>query len=451
MGVKWSRDQVLEELKAIVGDENVLHEEYDLLTYARDRYPPLSHPRQGVMPLAVVRPGSTEEVRQIVLLANKYLIPLTPRGAGTNFAGSAVPKEGGIVVDMTRMNKVLEVDELSMTVRAQAGIVIQHLEEELNKHGLTLGHDPGSFPSATLGGCISTAALGWRAGKYGDIGQMVLGLEVVLPTGEILRTRSITKASTGFDIKRLFIGAEGTLGIITEATLRVHPMPEEFAILYYGFKDFETAFYAQLKVFRKGLRPAMSLVYEEEIEGPSGEKLGGSVTIVYEGVKEIVDAQVRLTEEIFKREGGVRLSDEEAWKFWEERHDMYSFMNREGQYDALDTAVPIPKVIEFYRFLRDWVRRHGLKDLGISSWVYPENISIDVAFDPEKADEYIRARDEAAKKALELGGTLSYCVGIGIRYPHLMEEEHGVGFKVMKAIKKALDPNNIMNPGGLGL
>ncbi len=432
-------------LTKIVGIENVLHEPYDLIAYSRDRYPLLTHPNQGVNPLAVVRPTTTDEVGEVVVLANKHRIPLTPRGSGTNYAGSAVPIKGGVVLDLTRMNKIVRIHEQSMSVRVQAGVILQNLEETLNKIGFTFGHDPGSFPSATVGGCISTKSLGWRAGKYGDMGSLVLALKVVLPTGVVVETREVPKSSTGFDVKSLFIGAEGTLGVITEALLRIHPLPEERIILMYSFNSFEQAYRSLLEVLRTGLNPTTL-----NVEEPPDEQ-EAMVILSYEGVREIVEAQVKRAASVLESKGGTKLDDKVAEEYWENRHDMYSQMNKEGAADSIDTAVPASKVLEFYEFLKEWVKRSEVKSMGISSWMLPENLSIDLTFDEAKAEAYATARDELVNKALELGGTVSYCVGIGLRFRHLMRKEHGSALDVMRAIKRAMDPNQIMNPGGLDL
>lgn len=451
--------KTLSELAEIVGERNVLTEEYDILPYARDRYAPLVFPSSLKIPLAVVRPATTEEVRRIVLWANKYKVPLVPRGAGTNFAGSAVPTEKSVVVDLSRMNKIVYLDEDALYVRVQAGILVKELEEALNRRGLTFPHDPGSFPSSTIGGGLSTNALGWRVGKYGYLKDLVISLQVILPTGTVIETRNIPKSSTGFDVKSLFIGAEGTLGIITEATLRVFPKPEATAILFYAFKDFETAFKVLLKVRRTGLNPTIQLAVdragiEELIEkGACPESMEGGLVLVYEGLREEVEAQKKRTIEVLIKEGGVDLGEEAGKSFWETRHRMFSLMNREGTYDSIDTAVPINRALEFYRYIKEWIEKYKIKSLGISSWVLPENVSLDVVFDestPESIESYLRARDELVRKALELGGTVSYCVGVGIRYPHFMKVEHGAAFDIMLAIKRALDPNNIMNPGKMG-
>ena len=440
-----SPQEIVKFLTGIVGKGNVLHESYDLTAYSRDRYPILTHPKLGVKPIAVVRPATIDEIRKIVLLANKHRIPLTPRGSGTNYAGSAVPVKGGVVLDLTKMNKILSINEDSMSVKVQAGVILQKLEEALNGKGFTFGHDPGSFPTATVGGCISTRSLGWRAGKYGDMGRLVVSLKAVLPTGVVFETREVPTSSTGFDVSSLFIGAEGTLGVITEAVLRIHPLPEKKVFLLYSFNSFEQAFKSLLKVLRAGLNPTSSLVEDYE------DKQEAELFLYYEGVKEIVEAQVKRVVFILETEGGTKLDDKVAKEYWANRHDMFSQMNKEGVADSIEPAVPANKTLEFYKFLKEWIKRSGVKVIGMSSWVYPENLGMDIAFDETKAEAYVVARDELVNKALELGGTVSYCVGVGLRFPHLMRKEHGSAFDVMKAIKRVMDPNNIMNPGGLGL
>ncbi|MCR6691470.1 MAG: FAD-binding oxidoreductase [archaeon YNP-LCB-003-016] len=455
-----SSDEMLKDLKQIVGPDNVLTEKCDLLTYSRDRYSPLFSPHLLKIPLAVVFPSTTDEVKRIVEAANKHLIPLVPRGRGTSFSGSATPiVENSVVVDLTKMNKVIYLDEDALHVKVQAGISLKDLEETLNRKGFTFPHDPGSFPSATVGGSISTNALGWKVGKYGLLKDLILGLQVVLPNGTVIETRSMPKSSTGFDIKSLFIGAEGTLGIITEATLRIFPMPEKRIILFYAFPSFEDALHALIKIRKRGLYPAIQLVtdeagVEEFVEkGKIGREYRGGLILVYEGLEGEVEVQKMETLKVLKAEKCIDLGEDAAKSFWELRHNMYSLMNKEGQYDSLDTAVPLNKAIEFYKYLKEWAEKYKIKNLGISSWVFSENVSMDLVFDSSSdisIREYLKARDEAVIKALELGGTSSYCVGVGIRYAHLMREEHGVAFDIMRAIKRALDPNNIMNPGKMG-
>jgi len=451
--------EIISELAEIVGRENVLTEKDDLLCYARDRYPPLVFPKDFPIPIAVVRPISTKEVQKIVEIANKYRIPIVPRGGGTSFSGSATSIDGGITLDLTRMKKIIEINTDDMWVKVQAGVVIQTLEEKLNEKGFTVGHDPGSFPSATVGGSIATNALGWRAGKYGDMEHISLGLRVVLPTGSIIETRNMQKSSTGFNVKSLFIGSEGTLGIITEATLQIKPLPEKRTILFYAFNDFETAQRSLIQVLKTGLSPATILVVDEEgvkefVSENAGKIPKAGLILGYEGLREEVEAEVARTIPVLEENGGIGLGEKAAQNFWLSRHDMYSIMNLEGTYDNIDTAVPVNSSIDFYNYLKNWAKKHKIKSLGISSWMLPQNVSIDFIFNeksPQDVEKYIKARDEAARKALELGGTLSYCIGIGIRYAHLMHEEHGSALEVMRAIKKALDPNNIMNPGRMGL
>jgi len=215
-----------------------------------------------------VKPESTEQVAAIVRFAAEHEIPLIPYGGATGLMGGAIPVKGGIVIDLKRMDKILRISPEDRTAEVQSGVVLQTLEEELNKHRLLLGHDPWTVPIATIGGTISTNGLGYRGSKYGSMGDQVLGLEVVLSHGKVLKTRAIPKSSTGISLNHLFIGAEGNLGIITAATLRVFAMPEKREMAAIGFPSFEAGFEAIVKMFHIGLKPALVEFGEEYASSP---------------------------------------------------------------------------------------------------------------------------------------------------------------------------------------
>lgn len=188
------------------------------------------HPLRSVhtnLPACAVFPGSVDEVRQIVLLANEQKIPIIPYGGGSGLMGAALSVKPGIVVDLRRMNQALEIDVAARSARVQAGIVLEVLDQRLNEHGFILGHDPWTLPVATVGGAISTNSVGYRAGVYGSMGEQLLGLQAVMANGEILSIRAVAKSSTGPDLRHLLVGGEGCFGIVTEATLRVFPKPEK--------------------------------------------------------------------------------------------------------------------------------------------------------------------------------------------------------------------------------
>ena len=183
-------------------------------------------PLQTALPLCVVLPDSIDQVQKVVLLANEEKIPIVPYGGGSGLMGGALSLRPGIVMDLKKMDRVLEIDKDARTVRAQAGVVLEVLDKDLKEKGLMLGHDPWTLPVATVGGAVSTNSLGYRGGKYGAMGNQALGLEVVLANGKIVRTRAVPKSSTGMDLKHIFVGGEGCFGMITEATIKAFPLPE---------------------------------------------------------------------------------------------------------------------------------------------------------------------------------------------------------------------------------
>ncbi|MEK7379121.1 MAG: FAD-binding oxidoreductase, partial [Candidatus Binatota bacterium] len=326
------------------------------------------HPlkRPGVSnPLCVVLPLSTAEVREIVLLANEERLPIIPYGGGSGLMGGALSVRPGIVLDLRGMNKILAVDKESRSATVQAGTVLESLERRLNEEGFILGHDPWTLPVATIGGAISTNSLGYRGGIYGSMGEQVLGLEAVLPNGEVLRIRSVPKSSAGINLKFLLIGGEGCFGIITAATVRIFPAPEKRALHAILFTSFEQGYGAIQRIFRQGLRPAV-VDFGDDDEFPGGAAL----YLAFEGNQETVAAEEKIALSICDRDGGSRLPQEEAERFWRDRHIIARrFMqNRrqrrergsDGIYrDWIHVALPGSKVLSFRKAAIEIIERRG--------------------------------------------------------------------------------------------
>ncbi|MCZ6626037.1 MAG: FAD-binding oxidoreductase, partial [Deltaproteobacteria bacterium] len=315
---------------------------------------------------------------------------------------------------------------------------------------------------ATVGGAISTNSLGYRGGKYGSMGEQVMGLEVVLPNGEILRTRSAPKSSTGMDLKRLFIGGEGCFGIITGATVGVFPLPEKRSLHGFRFGSFEQGFTVVQKIFARGLQPALLDL------GDDSAKLHDRAVLYLglEGIKEMVEAEERLALAICDEGKGRRLPQEEAQRFWRERHVIaYHFMHnrrrrRERDKDTIrrdwiHVALPASQVLAFRKAAMEILARRGvcLQESGL--WTRPELFSMRLAVedgDVEQSQIVLEDTvDELLRLVQKMGGSMEYCHGVGVKLAPLMAEEHGYGLEVMRQIKKVLDPNNIINPGKLGL
>jgi len=455
---------LLEKLSRLVGPDYVLTERSQLEGHSWDalsegRIHPLRRP-EPADPLCVVLPASTEEVQKVVLLANEEKVPIIPYGGGSGLMGGAISLQPGIVIDLRRMNRVLEIDEEAQTARVQAGIVLESLEKSLIEREFLLGHDPWTLPVATVGGAISTNSLGYRGGKYGSMGDQILGLEVVLPHGEILRTRSVAKTSTGISLKHLFIGGEGCFGIVTEATLRVFPAPEIFSLQAFRFPAFEIGFKAIKEIFAKGLKPALM----DFGDGSAKVHKGAVLYLALAGMREVVEAEERLAQAICDREGGEILPRGEAERFWRERHVIaHRFMqnrlqrrkgsNDELRRDWIHVALPTSQVLAFRKIAVELLTGRGIDLQESGLWTRPELFSMRLAVVDSEQNRLVleNAVEELLRLVQKMGGSMEYCHGVGLKLAPLMDEEHGQGLEVMRQIKKVLDPNGIMNPGKMGL
>ncbi len=446
--------------EGLVTDPTVLDERsWDALSVDR------IHPREKfgyTSPFCVALPASTEEVRELVLMANQEKFSLVPYGGGSGLMGAAVSVRSGIVVDLKRMAEVVNIDVESRLVRVQAGCILKSLDQALNEKGLMLGHDPWTYPVATVGGAISTNSLGYRGGKYGSMGDQVLGLEAVMPQGEHLQTRAVPKSSTGIDLKRLMIGGEGCFGIVTEATLRAFPVPEHRSLLAFHFASFEAGFEAIKRFSVLGLRPSLMDFGDDPVKSDDGAVL----YLGFEGTRELVQAEERLAVAVCTEAKAKRLPDQDAERFWSERHDIaYRFMHnrkdrRQGRQrrneafprDFIHVALPVAQVLAFRGAAKQIVATHGVRLQESGLWTQPELFSLRLAL--EKDQRGPAALEDAVKELLllvqEMAGSMEYCHGVGLKLASLMAREHGQGNEIMGRIKRTLDPNEIMNPGKMG-
>ena len=475
------KQEVYESLEAISGRENVLRGRSAVRGYSRDalgRSRGFSAlPRLSSRPWLVVRPRSTEEVAEIVKLACREKIAIVPYGGGSGLMGGALSLQGGMVIDLKGMDRILSISHQDRTVVAEAGVMLNKLDEELNRNGLILGHDPYSLSFATLGGAISTDGLGYRGARYGSMGDQVLGLEVVLPDGNVLQTRAVPKSSTGVSLNRLFIGAEGTLGIITKATLRAFPMPERRSTYAFGFDSFERGFEAIVGMFGIGLKPAL-LDFGEGSISPL-DRLRRRITspatpatlyMVFEGFAEEVEAAEKRAAQICRQYGAVDLGARRGQSFWEGRHrpaeryyrsplpSLQSALLRWGRglkFDFIHVSLPTSRVVEYRSRCKEILARHHVHLMEYGIWTQPELFSavmVDLALTERRAQANMEAAvNELLMLAQDFAGSMEYCHGVGVRLAHLMERELGPGLEVMRRIKQALDPDNIMNPGKLAL
>jgi alkyldihydroxyacetonephosphate synthase len=340
-----------------------------------------------------------------------------------------------------------------------------------------LGHDPWTVPIATVGGTISTNSLGYRGAQYGSMGDEVLGLQVVLGDASVLELRPVARSSTGPRLKHLFAGAEGTLGVITEAVLRAFPQPESRRLLALDFPDFDSGFHAVEAMFAIGLVPAM-IDFGQTYSGsrdnrerftPDGAR--GRMQLAFEGYTESVRAARRRALRIANGFGAHRLSGRVAREFWQNRHviaDRIRQRRREGQeddqradwlpagaaFDFVHVAMPASRVLDFRDRVADLLRTWGVSIREWGLWNQPELFSVVMQRDvdsPEDAAAFADAVDAVLRLAQDCGGSMEYCHGAGIRLASLMEREHGRGLGLLQSIKSAVDPQGILNPGKLGL
>ncbi|MCG0239272.1 MAG: FAD-binding protein [Firmicutes bacterium] len=457
------RAEVLAELRAIVGPQYVLDRLEDRICYSTDAT------WERAVPDVVVLPETTEQVSRILRLANREGIPVTPRGAGTGLSGGAVPVRGGIVLSLTRMNRILEIDRRNLLAVVQPGVVTGDLQQAVEAVGLFYPPDPASLRVSTIGGNIAENAGGPRCFKYGVTRDYVLGLEVVLATGEVLRTGARTvKSVTGYDLTRLLVGSEGTLGVVTEATLRLIPKPEHQATLMAVFSRLEEAGEAVSRIVAAGVVPA-SLeiidqtalkVVEEFLQIGLPTEAEAVLLISVDGWREAVARQVERVAGACREAGAaaveVARTPEEEAELWRARRSLNPAVTRLGPVKVgEDVAVPPAQVPEFLRRFQ-YLRQ---KYTGLPMVVYGHagdgNLHPNVVVDPRRPGERERVEAwlaELARLALDLGGTLSGEHGIGtLKAPFLEWEVGPVGLQVMRAIKRALDPRGILNPGKMGL
>jgi len=445
---------------SIVTDAAALDElSWDALS--EGRLHPKHHP-ELLPPLCAVKPRSTDEVRRVVQFCNAEKIPLVPFGGGSGLMGGAVSIRPGIALDLRGLNQIIAVDVEARSVRAQAGVVLESLDTRLNEVGFILGHDPWTVPVATVGGAISTNSVGYRAGIYGSMGEQVLGLEAVLPNGEILRTRSIAKHSAGIDLNVLLIGGEGCFGVITEASLRIFPKPEARFFCGFLFASFESGFAAIQEMFRRRIQPGLLDFGDDEDKHDPGALL----YLVFEGNEKIAAAEAEIAAAICATAGGKRLDRREPEQFWRQRHEIARRFaqnrrqrrerGRDGIYrDWIHVALPGSKVLSFRKAAQELIEGCGVRLQESGLWVQPELFSMRLGAEEGTLPNAQLTLEETIEELLRLvqrmGGSMEYTHGVGIKLAPLMEEEHGYGLEVMRRVKCALDPNNIMNPGKLGL
>lgn len=412
-------------------------------------------------PDAVVFARTTEDVSQVLRFADDHRVPVVPFGAGSSLEGHVIPIEGGISIDLRGLDEVVAIRPGELTVTAGAGVSRLTLERRLGEHGLFFPVDPGA--DASLGGMAATNAAGTMTVRYGKMRQQVLGLEAVLAGGEVIRTGSrATKTSAGYDTTGLLVGSEGTLGVITELTLRVRGIPAAQAVVRATMPDVSAACAATCSLVAAGIDALrVELLDEWEVEamnlyGDIGVPPGALLFVEIAGTEPQVDAEVEEAKDML-REAGARSLEEERdptrrARLWRARHEIFFAEKAMAPGKAslsTDTCVPLGELDGALRRAREAIDRLDLLG-GISAHAADGNFHVVLLVDPDDAEEMTRAdrlTAELVDHALAHGGTCTGEHGIGLGKIEFLEREHGDQLELMRAIKRAFDPNGVMNPG----
>jgi glycolate oxidase len=448
-------------LKEIVGEDNVLTSIEDLYCYSYDATPGHSH-----MPDAVVSPANTAETSKILKLANENHIPVYTRGSGTNLSAGCVPAKGGIVLLMTRLSKILEVDLENLVAIAEPGVIVADLNKEIASFGLIYPPDPGTVATATLGGTVAENAGGLRGLKYGVSKHYIMGLEVVLANGDIMNTGGKNvKDVSGYDMTKLFTGSEGTLCVITKVITKLVPAPEAKKAMMAIFRDLDHAGQAVSAIIAAKIIPATLEIMDNatirtvEDYAKVGLPLDAEAVLLIEvdGNPIVVEQEADKVMEALKANHAalvqIAKDDTERDKLWAARRAALPALAKLRPTTYVeDATVPRNKVPDFLRQVSNISKKYNVT-IGTFGHAGDGNMHPTIVCDirmPEEMEPVYKAMDEMFKAAIALGGTLSGEHGIGLGKLQWMEEQHGtVTMNAMRSIKRALDPNLILNPGKL--
>ena len=484
-------DAVVDELHAIIGDpDRVLTNLSSRVNRTRVPAPFPVHRWAEHMPDLAVLPKTAQEVSEVVKLANRAGIPVVPRAGGTGLSDGAVPLRGGILVDVKLMNRIHEIDLVDRTVTVGPGINMLKLNEELRPHGVFYPDDPASYPCSLVGGRIGTGGWSLLGSRFGHTRDLVISMEVVLPTGEIVEIaegggRKLRKSSTGLTLKHLFTGHQGTLGICTEATLELVPRPETEFAAFFAFDDYMKAWQTTGELTKSGLATLAGVVLfdewklrylrrDDEAYIPQPEDVRSVIAVAMYGRRAEVEPASRIVMELGRRNDGRYLGDEISQGDWASRHDRYATplhgRTQEGQVvpmswhceDAALNYSVLPQVREEWHAIVDrYIREYGIfDDWGMFAYTNGAFkpwadylVEIDVGIWEQKLDDrtweaWVSCKREISEVSLKYGGSMTACHGATrAGDAELVPTEMGSSWEVVKRIKRALDPNNVMNPG----
>jgi glycolate oxidase len=450
--------RVLEQLSQIVGPNHLTTTNDDLLNYSTDAT------KLPFLPDAVAFPGSAEEISKILLLANREDFPVIPRGAGSGTTGGALAVKGGLVLAMDRFNRILTIDQDNLIAKVEPGVITARLQEEVEKVGLFYPPDPASTHISTIGGNVAECAGGLRAVKYGVTRDYVLGLRVVLPTGEIIKTGVETvKGVAGYDLTRLIVGSEGTLAVITAITVRLIPKPATKRTMMAFFHDIPTAVQTVSDIIRNKIVPTtlefMDRICIDCVREEMGLSIphdtGALLLIEVDGSETLTTQEAKEVERMCMRSGAIHFqaasSKMEAERLWAGRRNLSpSLLKLRPNKVSQDIVVLRSRLAELLTFLSELTQKFQLP-IPAFGHAGDGNIHVNIMLDknlPNEVENAQAATKELFRKVIEMGGTISGEHGIGItKAPYLEMEISKPALELMSRLKKAFDPRGILNPG----
>lgn len=421
------------------------------------------------MPDVVVKATSDEEVAAALRLASEHGVPVVPRGGGSGVMGAAVPKVGGMVIDVSGMNDILAVDEASLTATVQAGLNGREFEQRLNERGLSFPHFPASAEWASVGGYVAARGSGVLSSRYGKIEDLVVALRVVTPTGEIIDTVPVPRHAVGPELTQLFVGSEGTLGVITRVTVKLIPIPAYRRFEAVAMPSLESGVAALRGAMQHGLRPAVIRYYDAEAAAGSlspvvGEALERpTALLMFEGETAVANAEADSTVRRLLDRGGEQLAPALCETWWNHRYDFYHpphYPTLPAMWGTIDAVASYDRILDVYHGIRaalEPFEEHGLRlRTHFSHWydwgtmVYPRFQIRDASGHPDPMALYTSIWDAGVTAIFDAGGVINDHHGVGATLSPYLERQWGPAHATLRRIKAALDPAGVMNPGKLG-
>ena len=461
------KQNVKKKLIEIVGEKNVSTDEIDIFAYTKDStmigYNWILEGKVAGLADYIIWPETVEQISEILKFANQEKIPVIPYGEGSGVMGGAIPIRGGIIIDMKKFNKIIEINDNDLTVTVETGMNGMNFERFLNAKGFTGGHIPQSLYMSSVGGWIAHRAAGQFSTKYGKIEDIILGMEVVLPQGEIINFKPIVRAATGPQLNKLFIGNEGTLGIVTKATLKIWPYPKKRALISYAFPTFEDSLEATRHILREQIYPAVIRIYDAEETKrhfPDVEEATDKVMVVFvcEGNEKLVNLEEEITKEICEKNSGISCGEQPVEHWFDTRFDVTGTSASPPNkltFDTIEIAVSWDNAAKlFHHVIETANEERGLIFFTAHvSHFYPNGVGMYFTFlgvevgEQTNFDLYKDVWNKTMKAVIEAGGSIAHHHGIGINRSNWMDAEWGKSMEVLRKFKKVLDPNNILNPG----